>query len=523
MTDQSNPSNPTPHAPLRAVGHARRASEPAHRGERIPLPPRTLVTRVLIPLLILGGAVATLIIAAYESLRPVPTVRVAPVVAISRTADSAGSGPASGPPERAPAPSPSASRWVQAPGWIEPEPLPTTVSALRDGIVVELLALEGDPVEAGQVVARLEARTLELALARAEAELARANATRERALAMAEQARTEQAQLPHRRAAAEARLEAARDASARADRLGAAHAMGEAEVVRYRQAMLEARAELEAIEPLARSIAAAERAAEAEAATALLVPQAMLDEVRLQLGRSEVRSPIDGVVMEVLTSPGENLFAGDMAMGRAVVTLYDPKRLQVRTDVPLADAAGLAVGQRARVTVEVLPDQVFEGVVSRLVHKADIQKNTVGVKVSLRNPSPELKPDMLARVRIEVTSGPPRGGATPARTADGALSPDTIGTPSRLHLLAHGDALIGSGPERVAMVVTSIDRGRGRLEPRQVTISGDAPRAGWITVTHGLQPGDRVVLKPDTALSPGTMVAIATEWIDPEGERDVTR
>lgn len=489
---------------------------------QIPLPSRSIVARWLIPTAIIGATLAALALSGFEAMRPATPVRVASVVSLSRTdsgaaarvaADSAGAASVANAPDGAPAPSVSApptmtdpvsSRWVQAPGWIEPDPQPVIVSALRDGILEQVLVLEGDRVERHAPVAQLESRSAQLALQRAKAELARAEADRERSMAMAEDARTEQAQLPFRRAAAQARFDAAKDATERADRLAKSNAMGESEVVRLHNAMLEARAELEVIEPRLRAIAAGIRAAETAAASATLVPQAMLDEAALAYERSTVRSPIDGVVMEVHALPGQSLFAGDLALGRAVVTLYDPRRLRVRADVPLSDAAGLAIGQKARVTVEVLPDRVFEGVITRLVHKADIQKNTVAVKVTLTDPSAELKPDMLARVRLEVATPAGRGAAAEG----GALA--------RLPLMARTDALIGDGAERTVFVVTALDRGRGRVDMRRVRvdIGGDGPREGWTSILDGVALGDRLVLDPAPSLADGTTVVITETLID---------
>jgi len=504
------------------------------------MPARSIVARWLLPALVIGAALSALAVAGFEAIRPAVAVHVAPVVArdaalvpvllepdasIDRVLDDrddrdggtdrGDSGHANARSAHA-EPGSANARWVQAPGWIEPDPQPVVASALRDGIIEQVLVLEGDRVKRGDAVARLESDSTRLMLAHAAADLARAEAQRERSLAMAEEARAEEAQLPFRRAAAQARLDAARDASERADRLAQTNAMGEAEVVRYRSVMLEAQADLEAIEPRSRAISAAIRAAEAEARSATLVPQAMVDHARLDHDRSTVLAPIDGVVMEVHALPGQNLFAGDMALGRAVVTLYDPRRLRVRADVPLADAAGLAVGQRARVTVEVLPDRVFEGVVTRLVHKADIQKNTVGVKVSITDPSPELKPDMLARVRIEVVSARDSGAlsAPAAQRGDDGARNLASATSGRHLRLARADALAGEGPERRAFVVVGFDRGRGRVEARRVRVDERSPHDGWISVSEGLAVGDRVVLAPPSSLIDGTAVVVAGMFTD---------
>ena len=73
--------------------------------------------------------------------------------------------------------------------------------------------------------------------------------------------------------------------------------------------------------------------------------------------------------------------------------------------MPLAEVARIGVGQPAEITLDLLPDRVFKGEVTRLVHRADLAKNTVPVKVRLIDPDPRLKPDMLARVRVMPSSG----------------------------------------------------------------------------------------------------------------------
>lgn len=87
-----------------------------------------------------------------------------------------------------------------------------------------------------------------------------------------------------------------------------------------------------------------------------------------------------------------------------VAILYDPAHLQVRVDVPLADAAGLSVGQRAKIRSNLLPDEVFEGEVTRIEGAADLQRNTLQAKVRIENPSDKLRPEMLSRVEFFETS-----------------------------------------------------------------------------------------------------------------------
>ena len=104
----------------------------------LPSPPRRRwATRLVIPTVILVGAGAVLAYTGRDALLPQTAVHVVPVVTKTGVAGVA------------------ASVAVQAPGWVEAAPFATAVSALADGVVKEVLVLEGQPVEPGEVIARL--------------------------------------------------------------------------------------------------------------------------------------------------------------------------------------------------------------------------------------------------------------------------------------------------------------------------------------------------------------------------------
>ena len=120
---------------------------------RVVEPPSRWKTRVLLPAVIAAVVVAILFFTSLETIMPATPVRVVPVV-VKSVEGSAGT------------------VTVQAPGWLEPDPHPTFVAALADGIVEDMLVLAGEPVEAGQVVAQLVDDDARLALQRADAVLA---------------------------------------------------------------------------------------------------------------------------------------------------------------------------------------------------------------------------------------------------------------------------------------------------------------------------------------------------------------
>jgi hypothetical protein len=80
-----------------------------------------------------------------------------------------------------------------------------------------------------------------------------------------------------------------------------------------------------------------------------------------------------------------------------VVSLYDPKKLQVRADVRLEDVAQVSLRQPVQVSTAALKEPLT-GEVIMVTSQADIQKNTLQVKVLIHDPPPVIKPEMLVQV-----------------------------------------------------------------------------------------------------------------------------
>src|SRR5690606_23611502 len=122
-------------------------------------------------------------------------------------------------------------------------------------------------------------------------------------------------------------------------------------------------------------------------------------EAGVALDRCKVVAPTTGTVMRLHKTPGA-MVSADVPEGTQIVSMYDPQSLQVRAEVPLAEAAKIRVGLPAEIRVEAMPDKVFRGGLTRVVHLADVQRNSLQVKVRILNPLPTLKPEMVARVQF---------------------------------------------------------------------------------------------------------------------------
>ncbi|MCG3128353.1 MAG: Multidrug resistance protein MdtA [Phycisphaerae bacterium] len=485
-------------------------------------PRRQWKTRILLPGTLLTAAAGMLAMSARDALVPARAVTVVPVVA--KAGGAAGR-----------------TISVQAPGWVEADPFYTAVPALADGVVKEVLVLEGERVEAGQVVARLVDDDARLALSRAEAEAQSREgmlASAEAALQAAQTNWDHPVELRRKLAAAEAMLAERRAALQRwpselakeqayalelkadfelTERLFRQNEASEIEFVRAKQkyeAQAAQAAATAALKPvLEAQLASAEAdvtaatealqlrveerrmldASQAEVRTAKAAldnARAALGEARLRLERMEVRAPSAGIVMARLVEPGSKvMLLMDAMRSSQIVRLYDPQKLQVRVDVPLAEAAHVGVGQDAEVVVLVLPDRTFKGHVTRLVHEADIQKNTLQVKVAIVAPAAEIKPEMLARVRFMA-----------AAPTSGAASREALFIPAGLLRERNGDQA----------QVWLADQARNVAEYRRVQV-GAAKVGDWLEIADGLRSGDRLIADDTSGLRPGERVRITGE------------
>ncbi|QOJ00980.1 MAG: efflux RND transporter periplasmic adaptor subunit [Phycisphaeraceae bacterium] len=437
-------------------------------------------------LLATGGLLAY---AARDALQPRLAVHVAAAIPKSGVgaADTGTDADSTGGSEDIPTDAPLGPVAVQAPGWIEPAPFAVRVPALAEGVVKELLVLDGERVEVGQVIARLIDDDARLALRAADATVAErvADVARTRAALATVESQVE----VERTTAAELRDEVTR----KRELVPAGLSEGTFRRMEIRLSGLEARV------ASAEKLVDEARAALAQAESAHAAALVMRDEAVLRLERMDVRSPVAGIVLAHLVEPGTRISMGGLSgdaglagsMMGAVVRVYDPAKLQVRVDVPLADAAKVSVGTRATVSTEALADQTFSGVVSRVVHEANIQRNTVQFKVALDAPSPVLKPEMLTRVKLHA----PAIASRQRGTSTGGVEASGHGESGDMLLLVPTAAVTSAGEDKGQVWVVETSGGSPVARRRDITTTPAADE-GFTAVASGLRLTDRIILDP---------------------------
>ena len=259
------------------------------------------------------------------------------------------------------------------------------------GRLVALSVAEGDRVSAGQVVAQIDPAQ---AAASADAASASLSALEGDARAAMTQVRATQAALDE----AQSRAAESTAALKRARQLQEAGLMPAAEFDRI------VAAEATATAQVASAAAAVDRARQTAGAADQRVAQGRAERARArdQLSKTDITSPIDGVVTRLGVELGEMVVIGVQNQpGTILMTISDLSEINAEVKVAEADVMRLASGMPATVTLEALPAQRFPG---RIVEIGASALPQLGAQVSAR--------EFRVKVRLDQTATPLRPGLT---------------------------------------------------------------------------------------------------------------
>ena len=258
-----------------------------------------------------------------------------------------------------------------------------------------------------------------------------------------------------------------------------------------------AQATLDDLEARRGSADAAVRAAEAEAMAA----DADVKALEIQLGSYEIITPISGTVVDKLVKVGEGVSPGFGTPG--VIEVIDLTSLVVEVDVPEGRLSQVVVDAPCEIVLDAYPTRRYRGAVKEIGRRVNRSKATVPVKIRFVDlvdgrpvpggspdsgsggeagaRKPEILPDMAARVSFLTAT----------------IDPATLDAPPRLTVPA-GAVVQRNGRD----VVFVLDEGEVRMTPVAL---GAASADGRELVTK-LPPGTKVVLDPPGDLGDGQKV-----------------
>jgi cobalt-zinc-cadmium efflux system membrane fusion protein len=170
----------------------------------------------------------------------------------------------------------------------------------------------------------------------------------------------------------------------------------------------------------------------------------------------QVRSPLAGVVLERLVTPGTAV-----TPGMPLFVVSDLTRVWVVAEVDEVHLSRVAVGQPVRVRVSAYEGERFPGTVTRVGDVVNPRTRRVTVRCQVANADGRLKPEMFARV--ELGTGKPR--------------PTVVVPASALHDVARRS-------------VVFVEEAEGVFRARAVTSGPEA--GGVVEVASGLRAGERI-------------------------------
>ncbi len=281
---------------------------------------------------------------------------------------------------------------VAATGTLQPV-ISVQVGSQVSGQLKEVLVDFNSLVKKNQLIARIDPESFEYRVRQAQADVdaARAQVATQQATILAQRAFQSQIEV--------SLIDARRDFE-RKEQLAEKKFISTAEVDK-------ARATMNALVEQVKSAQAQVEVARANAGSAAAVVkqrEAALAQARVDLERTAIRSPVDGIVIKRSVDKGQTV-AASLQAPELFIIAENLTDLRVDTSIDESEVGKIQLGQKATFTVDAFPGRTFEGQVKQIRKSAQVVSNVVTylVAISTQNSDLTLLPGMTANVRV-VTS-----------------------------------------------------------------------------------------------------------------------
>jgi HlyD family secretion protein len=264
------------------------------------------------------------------------------------------------------------------------------VGSQISGQIRELVVDFNSPVKRGQLLARIDPETYDLKVKQAQADLDAATS------ALANQKGNV---LVLQSQALRARIQA-NDAKADLERKKSLFAKGFIADAERDKAQFNYDALAEAVQTAEAQVAVGD-AQVANAAAVIKQREAALASARVDLTRTSIVAPVDGVVISRQVDAGQTV-AASLNTPTLFTIAKDLRDMQVEVAIDESDISKIKLGQRVTFTVDAFAGRTFEGKVAQIRKAAQTIQNVVTyiVVVATENPNLLLVPGMTANARI---------------------------------------------------------------------------------------------------------------------------
>jgi HlyD family secretion protein len=377
---------------------------------------------------------------------------------------------------------------VSASGKIQPKRL-VNISAETSGRVVDLAVNEGDRITKGQFLLQIDPKSLRTRVEGNSASLQSAEASLEQLRQSVETSRVQ--------------IDQAQQTLTRQRNLWA-------QQLTTREALDKAENDLKAAQS---GLQEREKTVNAQSSR-IAQERATLDSARYDLTKVRMESPIDGIVTRRNIQQGETAVIGTMNnAGTVLLQLADMSVIQAEVEVDETSIPNVQLGQKAKITIDAIPDKSFKGHVSEIGNSpiqattaaAGTQATNFKVAVILDEPVPEVRPgftataDITTATRKDVVSVPIPAVAVRELIFDAAgqvvKEPRTDKKRRAADAPATGAATAELKPGQTRKEtegVFAVRDGKAEFVPIKMGIAGDK----YFEVLSGIKAGDQVITGP---------------------------
>ena len=158
-------------------------------------------------------------------------------------------------------------------------------------------------------------------------------------------------------------------------------------------------------------------------------------------------------------------------------------------DIPIEEVSQLFLGQAVLLKIRLFPNKTFKGSVTQISGEADLQRNTLEVKVRIYEPDEKFRPEMLCR------------GEFLGKIEN--LYPNHLyDKKARIGIFVKKEAVLKSGDKTLVWRVDS----SGNFVKKQTVKIVPKVVQGHYRVLKGLKPGDRVLIDSFEDISEGDRI-----------------
>lgn len=131
------------------------------------------------------------------------------------------------------------------------------------------------------------------------------------------------------------------------------------------------------------------------AAKGLTQAEVNVKKAKMNLQKTKILAPFQGIICDIQVSPGEHVTSG-----RELFTLVDISRINVHARVLESEIGKMEVGREVDLRFSAYPGKVFKGKVKAISPIVNAEDKTCKVIIDVANPEEEIKPGMHAEVEI---------------------------------------------------------------------------------------------------------------------------